>query len=808
MLHISPHFKAFAGLAVALCLAAINYRVICIFFAAAFLLVWQVKAQEKSSQVHGLVRQLQSPDAGVRNSAAITLGRIGPEAKEAVPALIAALKDQGAGYYAAETLGKIATALFDTRNTGSLVQLKAAYSALNDHPDSAVKEHALSVKRTIDYFESLWWVQARERTVKIISDHPYIGIAVATYLLLQLTWLLLFWLSPLLLLKVVSSLSQIGEKFKIPLVNISIPLKTALVFPLFHYRPRLLDAWVRRHLDISKDNFAKKQTVAQRNVYVAMPALIDEQMRESLSSASFQPIFDKKKVTMLIAGEGGAGKTSLACQMATWAVTDEPEQRLCKTHRMLPVLLEGNLPPAPENKDALVEAVRGGLRELIGEPEPIFEELLMQLLRKRRVLVIVDSLSELDETTRKSVRPANADFPVAALVVTSRIDEDFGGALKTLLRPLRLKSDRLSTFMDRYLEQLGKRELFNDEEYFEACRRLSQLVSDREITVLIAKMYAEQMIAAKEVSAGLQIVVRELPRNLPDLMLGYVKKLNDQVKADRQDIDKVVNIAKIIAWECLKQTCRPTTAKQTDVLQALSKETDAKALVKYLEYRLQLIQTAGPISELIRFTLDPLAEYLAALYLVERCGKSEDLWKEFFERAKEQSGAPEAIKGFLLAVRDCSIERGDEYSVPESVKDELAQLAGLDSGTITAAQLKQRINRLANNLKLPDADDRRIAAETLGKIGLEAKEAVPTLIAAFKDHIPEVRHAAGVALTLIGPTAAPALITALKDQDSEVRSSAAFGLTWIGPEAKEAAPALIDALKDRLRIWDCGLRII
>ena len=134
----------------------------------------------------------------------------------------------------------------------------------------------------------------------------------------------------------------------------------------------------------------------------------------------------------MITGEGGAGKTSLACQLANWAMADEPAQRLCKTHQMLPVLLEANLEPRNDNKDALVEVVRGGLRELIGEPEPIFEELLLHLLRKRRVLVIVDSLSELDETTRKTVRPASADFPVAALVVTSRIDEALGGASKSL----------------------------------------------------------------------------------------------------------------------------------------------------------------------------------------------------------------------------------------------------------------------------------------------------------------------------------------------------------------------------------------
>jgi HEAT repeat protein len=740
----------------------------------------------------------QSEEIEFRLDSAFALGLIGAEAREAVPTLTAALKDRERRVHdvAAAALGRIAMALFYTGSAKDLARLKESYETMIAHTDPTVREEAVAVKQTIDYLESLWWGNLRRRTLKIINDYPYISGGAAAYLILQLTWLLFFWFRPLLLLKIISSLSQIGEKFKIPWVDISIPLKSASVFPLFHYHPRLLDAWVQNHLASARDNFARKQTVAQRKIHVTMPTHIDEHVYASPSAKSLQPIFDKKKGTLLIAGEGGAGKTSLACQMAAWAMADEPEQRLCKSHRMLPILIEANLAPI-DNKNALVETIRGDLRELIGEPEPIFEELLMQLLRKRRVLVIVDSLSELDEMTRKSVRPAQTDFPVATLVVTSRIDEDLSGALKTILRPLRLKSDRLSTFMDRYLGQLGKRDLFNDQEYFDACRRLSQLVSGREITVLIAKMYAEQMIAAKEADLDTQSSGRDLPGNLPDLMLGYVKRLNDQVKASRQDIGKVINVAKIVAWECLKQTCRSTIAKRDDALKALVKEPDAEHLLKYLDERLQIIQTTGPISELIRFSLDPLAEYLAALYLVERCGKFEDLWRELFEHAEKQPGAPETIKGFLLTVRDCCRVRGSEHDVPEWIIDELDRLADFDPEAAKAVLLKQRINRWVTNLKSPDAEDRSTAAVMLGKIGPAAKDATPTLIAALEDPVYDVCQSAAFALARIGSEAKeaiPVLIAALELGDRDLSQSAAWALGRIGPSA---IATLIDMLKDQ-----------
>jgi len=179
---------------------------------------WALGSLDADVAITALIDALKDQDKEVRISAADALGNIGPEAKEALPPLIAALKDQNEMVrgQAAEALGKIATALFDTKSTDTLPQLRAAYEAMKDHPDQEVAQNAAPVKRTRDYFESLWWVGARERAVEVIKAYPLISAIVATYLLLQLIWLLLFWLRPLLLLKVMTSLSQTGEKYTIP----------------------------------------------------------------------------------------------------------------------------------------------------------------------------------------------------------------------------------------------------------------------------------------------------------------------------------------------------------------------------------------------------------------------------------------------------------------------------------------------------------------------------------------------------------------------------------------------------------------
>ena len=246
-------------------------------------------------------------------------------------------------------------------------------------------------------------------------------------------------------------------------------------------------------------------------------------------------------------------------------MADTPTERLCAPHRMLPVLLEQGVEPKGEGLRPLLEAIRGELRALIAAEDPIPEELLRQLLRRRRVVVLVDHFSEMPEATRQAIRPGHSEFPVNALIVTSRLEERLDSVPRTTVKPLRIQRDRLGPFMEAYLTQRNARDCFNDVEFFEACVRLSSMVGARDITVLLAKLYVEQMIAVK---AGLTGSI--LPETIPDLMLNYVNEINRGVDPPKLEDRQVHRVAKVLAWECLKRTYRPTPAPRQAVLAALT----------------------------------------------------------------------------------------------------------------------------------------------------------------------------------------------------------------------------------------------
>ena len=117
---------------------------------------------------------------------------------------------------------------------------------------------------------------------------------------------------------------------------------------------------------------------------------------------------------------------------------------------------------------------------------------------------------------------------------------------------------------------------------------------------------------------------------------------------------------------------------------------------------------------------------------------------------------------------------------------------GADAPTPDGNQAMYRgktISEWVRLLKAPEHSTRSTAATQLGKIGSEAKAAVPALTDALKDKHGQVRTAVAEALGKIGAeakTAVPALTDALKDKDERVRETTALSLGLIGPAAKAA----------------------
>src|SRR5262249_37130950 len=104
------------------------------------------------------------------------------------------------------------------------------------------------------------------------------------------------------------------------------------------------------------------------------------------------------------------------------------------------------------------------------------------------------------------------------------------------------------------------------------------------------------------------------------------------------------------------------------------------------------------------------------------------------------------------------------------------------------------VGEWALQLKDRDRDKRLEATANLGLIGNDAKDALPALVDALEEKDESVRLIACAALGKIGPVALPVLINALQHHYQDIRCEAARAIASIGPKALSAVPALVDCL--------------
>src|ERR1041384_4635255 len=394
-----------------------------------------------------LVRHLRidEPDGITRATSAAALGEIKGDLGNRIPALIAALHDpepdvRAAAAYAigvpnnseaqrktlltyAEAALKvlipvlstpeenisvkkaavsaISTIAFDAsliKDTRPLDQLKVAQQVAAQNTDPLIKSYDRLLEPSIQSLE-------KEKTYQKFFWVKYLLIVFAAYAVLLLVCLTLLFMRPLWLLRINNSLLFLDE-VKLPewLGGLKIPLRYFVLMGFFHYHPRVLDAWVASKVNRARTRFQSLDTVKDRSIYIPVPVFLDDRVVPELEPKDLRPLFNQDRCCLLINGEGGGGKTSIACRIALWAMSGLKEERVAD-QAMLPVLLEQELDyQVPADKSPLTEAIHGRLRAIVGDAQDLTEELLNRLLLHRRVLVIIDHFSELSETTQAKIR--------------------------------------------------------------------------------------------------------------------------------------------------------------------------------------------------------------------------------------------------------------------------------------------------------------------------------------------------------------------------------------------------------------------
>ena len=160
------------------------------------------------------------------------------------------------------------------------------------------------------------------------------------------------------------------------------------------YTPADLETWVEAHHEALSKAFLSLKSVQDRRVHVPLDVRLTPAGAEVpsdpmlLQREHLEPLLgDGASQVLLISGDGGTGKTSLAFRIARWLLEGKPGGI-----RRLPLLIETAL---AENESVTDRAAAWLKGQLSGASEDLDPALVEALLRFKRLIPILDHVSEL-----------------------------------------------------------------------------------------------------------------------------------------------------------------------------------------------------------------------------------------------------------------------------------------------------------------------------------------------------------------------------------------------------------------------------
>jgi N-acetylglutamate synthase-like GNAT family acetyltransferase len=433
----------------------------------------------------------------------------------------------------------------------------------------------------------------------------------------------------------------------------------------FVNEPEILDAWVNGRVTRVRHALDALELYGQRRIYVPLPVRVGTaRMVERPDAAMLRQTFTRPRAVVCVVGGGGSGKSTLACALARWAMSDDPSERLAP-QRMVPVFIVNDT-------NDLLDTVTRALREMLGDEE-LPDDLMRGLLAQQRLLVVVDALSEREPETQRHVEDMFASAAVYnAVVIISRTEPRLGAVERTMLYPLLLDQKRVVPFIVDYVAQLA------DAEPLQGGRTLLQL-GDRilelaetgghatPVTPLLVTMFVDSAMSRAQAGLGLE----GLPQDVPEIFVDYLKRVyvNPSIEARGTAEDEFIRAARVVARVSLGGRLVPGDFSPDQAKAAL----ETAGLSPHATALLEALISGGVIERrtfggiaVLRFGLDPVAEYLAAIQSVSdlrQLGRA--AVATHINALMEIEGYPRACDGYLKAFATCYRAYRGAFGLPE-----------------------------------------------------------------------------------------------------------------------------------------------
>jgi hypothetical protein len=540
---------------------------------------------------------------------------------------------------------------FDTEIAGTL----AAAGTFND----AVAQFADSAPAAVST-DALSEIQKKVRLgflyvpVTWFTGHVAVGIGIAVVG----AWLALILLMPITVLRCEVPLTALRE---VKVLGVGELVNAGLTLSLLR-SPYVQDRWIRAFMKHARPS---SELQFLRSFY-PLPILIQDQLSEKpypvfkVNAAVLEQTAAKRIMRCLISGEGGIGKTTLARYIASLAMHEDERSRLFR-HYAIPISITSDVDLWVMSQDQVAELVIAKLEAATDAKLPLSKDFVLALLESKRLLLIIDGMSEMAPSVCEAVKAFLLGGKPRAVIITSRSETVVGQLAVVTMRPQRIDHTNLIPFLTHYAWAHG----FSFTEPVQLAGERIAAISGESATPLLVTLFLAMMADEATRSLVLSQNVR-----VPSLMKAYVAFLNDKVGVEKLPTDQVLRAAKLIASLCCieSRTFRSSPIDTSEARAAV--EQQPAVTLDYFFDRLSLLYRVED-QDKARFAIDSICEYLAGYYVADEFCEEE-------RRALALLTVPDhleqraALKDFLTVIEECiaaeMAERGDFHPRSRTLK--------------------------------------------------------------------------------------------------------------------------------------------
>ncbi|MCX7554217.1 hypothetical protein OS175_10030, partial [Marinicella sp. S1101] len=371
-------------------------------------------------------------------------------------------------------------------------------------------------------------------TPPIVTAFKYMLFISFVYLISCLLLFLLIKYSPITVLKIHNKVTafknapDIGETlidkflFRMKLV---VNLLTFKIIPMSaRSKSVMMAVFESLHLHWEKNDFNVIKTVQNSSDYVPLPYSYVSNGKQNLvkvpNSSNFRDLFELSGRYIEILGEGGAGKTMLAVEMARQMLNPD-----AKPHPRIPVFFEENFTSEISTKivDQISHRLHKALNLDSNTPLKISNSFVELMLNEGYLVPIFDRISERNPETFDAVSKhlLTKDLYIKHIVVTTRVSMTSVGQLISIRPKMFELPETLTLFVTNLI---NKKMLVSvsDSIVHELCKNISLLTGKHSkqvlITPLLVKLYVDQAIQFIEKGRSFS----EMPKTFLSIIESYI----------------------------------------------------------------------------------------------------------------------------------------------------------------------------------------------------------------------------------------------------------------------------------------------